>query len=67
MPAEIPFHHYDEYDPHALGMMGNPGMIWPMYQDGASYACTEDGMKHDVYGSQWGDESEWGMKELAEG
>ncbi|ORZ23503.1 chitin synthase [Absidia repens] len=35
------------------------------FEDNASYAETEDGMKRE--GSQWGDESEWGMKGLSEG
>lgn len=35
------------------------------FEDNASYAETEDGIKRE--GSQWGDESEWGMKGLSEG
>ncbi|KAI8060715.1 chitin synthase-domain-containing protein [Gongronella butleri] len=33
--------------------------------DGASYVESDDGLKRE--GSQWGDESEWGMKGLSEG
>ncbi|ORX53060.1 chitin synthase [Hesseltinella vesiculosa] len=33
--------------------------------DGASYTESDDGLKRE--GSQWGDESEWGMKGLSEG
>ncbi|KAI9309037.1 chitin synthase [Cunninghamella echinulata] len=35
------------------------------FDDGASYTETDDGLKRD--GSQWGDESEWGLKGLSEG
>ncbi|KAL0079364.1 glycosyltransferase family 2 protein [Phycomyces blakesleeanus] len=38
-----------------------------VYEDGASYAESDDGMKREMEGSQWGDESEWGVKGLAEG
>jgi chitin synthase len=37
------------------------------FEDGASYVESDDGMKRDMEGSQWGDESEWGMKGLSEG
>lgn len=35
------------------------------YDDAASFAYTED--KREVDGSQWGDESEWGINGLSEG
>jgi chitin synthase len=35
------------------------------YDDGASYAYTED--KREADGSQWGEESEWGINGLSEG
>ncbi|KAI7866136.1 chitin synthase [Spinellus fusiger] len=38
-----------------------------VYDDGASYADSEDSMKREIEGSQWGDESEWGVKGLSEG
>ncbi|KAI9485509.1 MAG: chitin synthase [Benjaminiella poitrasii] len=37
------------------------------YEDGASYMDSEDGLKRDMEGSQWGEESEWGMKGLSDG
>ncbi|KAI8987381.1 chitin synthase [Mycotypha africana] len=37
------------------------------FEDNASYMDSEDGLKRDIEGSQWGEESEWGMKGLAEG
>ncbi|CAO3687737.1 unnamed protein product [Rhizopus stolonifer] len=37
------------------------------YEDGASYADSEDGLKRDMEGSQWGEESEWGGMKIAEG
>ncbi|KAI8379528.1 chitin synthase [Radiomyces spectabilis] len=38
-----------------------------VFEDGASYYGSEDGLKRGMEGSQWGDESEWGIKGLAEG
>ncbi|KAI8141545.1 chitin synthase [Fennellomyces sp. T-0311] len=38
-----------------------------VFEDGASYIESDYGMKREVDGSQWGEESEWGMKGLAEG
>ncbi|KAI9491145.1 chitin synthase [Zychaea mexicana] len=39
-----------------------------VFEDGASYIESDyGGMKREVDGSQWGEESEWGMKGLAEG
>lgn len=37
------------------------------FEDGASYMDSDDGMKRDMEGSQWGEESEWGMKGLSDG
>lgn len=37
------------------------------FEDGASYMDSEDGLKRDMEGSQWGEESEWGMKGLSDG
>ncbi|KAI8992205.1 chitin synthase [Pilobolus umbonatus] len=42
------------------------GHIRP-FEDGGSYAESEDGLKRDMEGSQWGEESEWGMRGLADG
>ncbi|KAG0168377.1 hypothetical protein DFQ28_004896 [Apophysomyces sp. BC1034] len=41
----------------AAGMMGSS-----VFEDGASYVESDDGMKREVDGSQWGEESEWGVK-----
>lgn len=49
--------------PNAGYMNMNPGRTF----DGASYMESEDGMKRDMEGSQWGEESEWGMKGLSDG
>ncbi|KAI7861568.1 chitin synthase-domain-containing protein [Spinellus fusiger] len=49
--------------PGGYGM--GPGMM--AYGDNASYIESDYGMKPEVDGSQWGDESEWGVKGLAEG
>jgi chitin synthase len=35
------------------------------FEDGASFGDSED--KREVDGSQWGEESEWGITGLAEG
>lgn len=37
------------------------------FEDGVSFMDSEDGMKRDMEGSQWGEESEWGMKGLSDG
>ncbi|KAG1375353.1 hypothetical protein G6F61_008545 [Rhizopus arrhizus] len=37
------------------------------YEDGASYADSEDGLKRDMEGSQWGEESEWGGMKISDG
>lgn len=53
---------------HLAAGYGAGGMVRSsVFEDGASYIESEDGMKREVDGSQWGEESEWGMKGLAEG
>ncbi|KAI8381210.1 chitin synthase [Radiomyces spectabilis] len=46
--------------------MGDTGHS-SFYDDNASYVESDDGMKREMDSSQWGDESEWGMKGLSEG
>ncbi|KAG2237902.1 hypothetical protein INT48_002207 [Thamnidium elegans] len=65
--AAVPAGYYQEDHllPPNAGYMTNmsPGRTF----DGASYMDSEDGMKRDNEGSQWGEESEWGMKGLSDG
>ncbi|KAI8336402.1 chitin synthase [Choanephora cucurbitarum] len=64
---------YPEYYTDAHLMHGAqedyPHHLNPMhvFEDTASYLESEDGIKRDMDGSQWGEESEWGMKGLSEG
>ncbi|KAI9314571.1 chitin synthase-domain-containing protein [Dichotomocladium elegans] len=55
--------HGGYLDPGHAGNMPRSSM----FEDGASYVDSEFGMKREVEGSQWGDESEWGMKGLSDG
>ncbi|KAI7889478.1 chitin synthase [Mucor mucedo] len=66
--AAVPVGHYQDGrllppNPVYMGNMGQGGH----FEDGASYMDSDDGMKRDMEGSQWGEESEWGMKGLSDG
>lgn len=65
-PNYPPYDSYQEMPP-AEYMDHNAMGRSSFFEDGASYADSEYGMKREVDGSQWGDESEWGMKGLSEG
>ncbi|CAO3642937.1 unnamed protein product [Cunninghamella blakesleeana] len=55
-----------DYDNNNLDHNDNQNLPRSSYfDDNASYAETDDGLKPE--GSQWGDESEWGLKGLSEG
>ncbi|KAF7729902.1 hypothetical protein EC973_003636 [Apophysomyces ossiformis] len=49
-------------DGHMHLNQGAPG-YYGGFEDEASYVDSEEGLKRDAEGSQWGEESEWGMKE----
>ncbi|RCI02456.1 hypothetical protein CU098_010499, partial [Rhizopus stolonifer] len=61
-----------EYYQDGQGRMTNNGYMDHFgppraFEDSASYMDSDDGIKRDMEGSQWGEESEWGMKGLSEG
>jgi chitin synthase len=58
--------YYDSQD-HLLHLQGGYDHPVRAFEDGASYMDSEDGLKRDMEGSQWGEESEWGMKGLSDG
>jgi chitin synthase len=37
------------------------------FEDEASYVDSDDGIKRDMEGSQWGEESEWGGIKISDG
>lgn len=72
---QVPLSDHETYDPQSQQMMeqygydhSNQQYLHPPdhnFDDGASYAYSED--KREADGSQWGEESEWGVNVISEG